>query len=211
MPTMTAGMAMISKMRASKMRFMSSPLFGGAAASQRQFDGCSRGRYCAFRYGLSGEPAAGCVDIFQCQFLRDLRHAVGRFRFAYAVSPRAELRVDIVARQTDQARNGRRYAGQHLSMTGDASRHFLAAVAVHDQIAAAFQYCRRSVARLWCGVGRMLLREVVGELVEQIALRLTGDAGIKPVAGGTSFFAMARGTGNDTLGNRIRQGLPGRG
>ncbi len=47
----------------------------------------------------------------------------------------------------------------------------------------------------------------IGELVEQIALRLAGDARIKAVAGGAAFLAVAGGAGDDAPGHRIRQCL----
>lgn len=52
---------------------------------------------------LRGEPGRNRGDVFRCQALRDLGHAVRPRRAALAGLPGAQLAVEIVARQAQQA------------------------------------------------------------------------------------------------------------
>jgi hypothetical protein len=63
-----------------------------------------------------------------------------------AVAPGAELGVDVVARQAEQAGDGRQRAGQAFAVAGDAGRHLQGGVAARDQLASAFEFGRGQAA-----------------------------------------------------------------
>ncbi|CAM2151868.1 hypothetical protein PT2222_270038 [Paraburkholderia tropica] len=139
-----------------------------AAACERRLQRASRGRHGILRRVLRGKPGRDGVHVVVGETRGDLVHAVGRLGVTRARTPGADLRADVVRMQPDEAGNGRLHAGQLRTVAGRAGGHLARRVAPQDDRLAARE---RAVAdRGFRGrrVGRPLLREVRGDLVQVI-------------------------------------------
>ena len=160
-----------------------------------------------------------------------MSHAVGRVGPALAGLPATQLRVEVVARQAQQAWDVGGYAGKQGAVALRAGRDFFGGVALRGQGSAALQKIgwgggagRPSVGQIKLGeilrdfhqVGvRQRLQQAghqgivaapiaqVDELVVEVARRFAGDARVIAVRPGTAFFAMAAGAGQGALGHGV--------
>jgi hypothetical protein len=180
---------------------------------------------------LRCQPGSHRADVGQAQASGDGGHAIGRAGMPAAIAPGAELGADIVARQAEQAGNGRCNASQCRAMARRAGRQIAATVPLAHQLRAARQDLGRDGRRLRRRVGWMQCRKIGGDflqvgvrlmrdhvdherilapplpkiaqLIVEIAGRLAGDARIVAIAGRAAILAVAGGAGKDPLGQSI--------
>ena len=91
-------------------------------------------------------------------------HAVGRVGAALAALPGAELGVQIVTRQAQQARHLGRHARHRTAVALNAGGHFFVAVALRYQALATAQQFGRRGGRQWCGVGHVQTGKILRHL-----------------------------------------------
>ena len=196
----------------------------GAAGAARAAagTGCAANQ-CASAFTSCGLQAPG-----------DLRHAVRRLGTARAGAPRAELRVQVVHRQTQQAGHVLADSGQGRAVAGLAGGDAARRVTLLRQRLAQTQRGRVGAARRAGRVGQVQPGKVAGnlaqegvvqrrqqvghqrigalaipegaQLAEQVAGRLAGDARVVAVAGGAPVLAVAAGAGQQALRHRVLEG-----
>jgi hypothetical protein len=96
--------------------------------------------------GLAGQPTTERMHIGVAQAHGDIGHAVGRLRLAQPGLPAAQLGVEVVARQAQEAGDRRRHPGQCLAVALHAGRNVQGGIALARQLGAACQ--QRRVAAL---------------------------------------------------------------
>ena len=181
-------------------------------------------------HGLRRQPRRHRAHIIGREFLRHVGHAIGRLRAALAGLPGAQLAVEVIARQAQQARDGRRHARHGAAVARHTGRNAPRGIALLHQHAATLQRrCGRLRRRRWRvrhvlrgKVRRHLAQVVVGQvfdevahlrvaappiakveqLIGQIPRRFARDARKVPLWRGPALFAMARRAGQHTRRHR---------
>jgi hypothetical protein len=94
----------------------------------------------AIRYGLRSKPRCHRAKIRGAQALGYLRHAVRRLRMARTIFPGGKLSIQVVLRDTQQARNCRHHAQKILTVARAAPGYVERAITVNCQLPATVEY-----------------------------------------------------------------------
>src|SRR5688572_8759626 len=118
------------------------------------------------RGGEAAEPRRNGGDVFGRKARRDLAHAVRLESLALADAPRAHLRSDVLARESDEPRNRGLHAVRRIAMACRARRQITRGIALRRECSSARGYLRRRPC--WRRIRRIEALVVLADLAQVI-------------------------------------------